>query len=136
MSEPRRAESDDLVVDCRVTTTPAFSSIVEALSARIGEFAGCPAGDAGRLGQAVRLVFERARAAVGGEGEVDLDFRGNGRLLHVDVHCPGPAATALADLQDGDGAARLRALVDRSEVQIEGDGTRCRLTQQIRPASS
>lgn len=134
MTEPTLpAESDDLVVDCRVTTTPAFSAIVEALAVRIGEFAGCQADDAGRLGQAVRLVFDRARAAASAEREVDLDFRGNGRLLHVDVHCPGQSMDGLSELQEGDAAGRLRTLVDRSEVQPEGDGTRCRLTQQIRP---
>jgi hypothetical protein len=136
MSEqPQRAESDDLVVDCCVTATPAFFSIVEALTARIGEFAGCATTDAGRLGQAVRLVFESVRTGASAEGEVDLDFRGNGRLLHVDVRCDGQAAAGLMELQNGDGAARLRSLVDRSEVQAGADGARCRLTQQIRPGS-
>jgi hypothetical protein len=79
------------------------------------------------------MVVERARASASSENEVDLDFLGNGRLLHVDVHCEGQEAAGLAELTDGDGAARLRALVDRTELQPEGAGTRCRLTQQIRP---
>jgi hypothetical protein len=121
-----------------VSNQPAFVPTLEALTARIGEYAGCPAEEARHLGQAVGRALGETWRHVGPDqasGRFDIVFQGNGRLLHVDLACrlPLPAGVTLEDALGGPAALTgLRRLVDRVEFGETGGTPYCRLTRQVR----
>lgn len=123
----------DLSFSLSLSAEPAFADTAGALAARAGDFAGCAADDARRLGDAVRTVFARL---VGGEplaGLVDVVVHGTGRLVRVEVWC-GAGVDVAQRLGPNGGPDPVSALVDRVEVGADGPRGYCRLTQQIRPA--
>ncbi len=138
--EAPRSGRTDLTLSLTLSGEEAFVDTVKALAARIGEFAGCPAGDAATLGQALgQAVHGIAQAAPAGAPVpmVDIAFQSNGRLLSIDMSCEAgeagdfPLEETLA--ASGDESA-IRTLVDRVEFARAGSRQICRLTRQIRPA--
>jgi hypothetical protein len=121
-----------------VSSQPAFLPALEALTARVGEFVGCQAAAAKALGVAVARALTGAWRGLergGSAGHVDLVFRGNGRVLRVDLTCtaPLPAGTTLEEALGGaEAVSGLRQFVDRVEFGDENGAPFCRLTQQIR----
>lgn len=123
----------DLSFSVSFSCEPAFADAAGALAARAGDYAGCAADDARRLGDAVRAVFTRIVAVEPVSGVVDVQVHGTERLVRIEVWCR--AAADLAQRLGGDdGADPLSALVDRVEFGTDGARGYCRLTQQIRPA--
>jgi hypothetical protein len=133
----RPAPAADMTVVLTISSQPAFFEAAEALTERVGGYAGCPPEDARKLGMAVRRTLGRAFAA--GEGQTppasfDVVYIGNGRVLRVDVACvAAPGGFSLESSVTGtDQAATVRELVDRLEFGREGERQFCRLTRQIR----
>lgn len=123
----------DLTFSVSFSCEPAFADAAGALAARAGDYAGCAADDAKRLGDAVRAVFEKIVAGEPYTGTVDLIVHGTGRVVRVEVWCQGIAD--LVQRLDNNGAADpVSALVDRVEIGADGPRGYCRLTQQIRAA--
>ncbi|MCL4846461.1 MAG: hypothetical protein KJ066_08005 [Acidobacteria bacterium] len=136
--DSQRPARADLAVSVTVSGDPALVDAVRAVAARIGEFAGCPAGEAATLGQAVgHAVSGVAQSTPAGDPQrlVDIEFESNGRLLSVDMSCHGdeaggfPLEETLA--ASGDDVA-MRGLVDRVEFARTAGRQVCRLTRQVR----
>ena len=123
----------DLAFSVSLSAEPAFAEAAGALAARAGDYAGCAADDARRLGDAVRAVFEQAAAGAPPASIVDLTVHGTARVVQVEVRCCGGADLAQRMGTDG-GADPVSALVDRVEYGVDGPRCYCRLTQQIRSA--
>jgi hypothetical protein len=121
-----------------VSSQPAFVPMLEALATRAGEYVGCPAEDARRLGEAVRRALGDSWRHLGPErrpGRYDIVFQGNTRLLRVDLTCksPLPDGVTLEQALGGPEALEgLRHLVDRIEFGDTDGRPFCRLTRQIR----
>lgn len=132
--QPRAAFSMTVTVSSQLAFLPAL----EALTARVGEFVGCQAEAAKHLGTAVTRALTGAWRGLdrrGSGGHFDLVFRGNGRVLRVDLTCtaPLPAGTTLEEALGGaEAVVGLREFVDRVEFGDENGAPFCRLTQQIR----
>ena len=137
---PPRPAGPGLSLTLYISRQTAFLGTAEALVARAGEHAGCASDDARRLGQAVRQALGGLIAhtlADGGHAEIEVAVKGNGRLLKVDVVCPGGAGgtVSVEEALTGRGDdAVMRRLVDRVEFGRDGDRQYCRLTQQVRAA--
>jgi len=136
--DSQRPAGADLAVRVTVSGDAALIETVSAVAARIGEFAGCAAGEAATFGEAVGHAVggvAQSTPAGGPQRLVDIDFQSNGRLLSVDMSCQGdeaggfPLEETLA--AHGDDVA-MRGLVDRVEFARTGDRQVCRLTRQIR----
>lgn len=123
----------DLTFSVSFSCEPAFADAAGALAARAGDYAGCAADDARRLGDAVRAVFEKVVAGEPHTGVLDLRVHGTDRVVRVEVWCQGTADLAQR-LGSNGGADPVSALVDRVEIGADGARGFCRLTQQIRPA--
>jgi hypothetical protein len=138
--DSQRPARADLGVTVTVSGDAALVDTVSAVVARIGEFAGCAAGEAATLGEAVgHAVSGVAQATPAGDPQrlVDIEFESNGRLLSVDMSCQGEEAGAFP-LEEtlaasGDDIA-MRGLVDRVEFARTAGRQICRLTRQIRAA--
>jgi hypothetical protein len=131
----RGASGADMSVIFTISPQPAFLDAAEALTERVGGYVGCPPDDARRLGLAVRRTLGRAFAAANGQapGSFDVAYRGNGRLLRVDVSCAAaPGGFSLESMVTGaDEASTVRELVDRVEFGHDGERQFCRLTSRI-----
>jgi hypothetical protein len=138
-AESPQAVSQGLSLTVTVSSQPAFVPTVEALAAKVGEFVGCSADDARRLGQAVALALSDTWRHLGAGAvppRFDVIFHGNGRVLRVDVACasPLPGGVTLEHALGSDAMNGLRALVDRIEFGETDGCPYCRLTRQIRDA--
>jgi hypothetical protein len=131
---PATSRSHDLSFSVTLSAEPAFADSVGALAARAGDFAGCPADDARRLGDAVREVFARLAGCVPVTEHLAVTVHGDARLVRVDVRCEFAGAQDLEQRIDGDGGPPIRSLVDRVEFGADGASRFCRITQQVRPA--
>jgi hypothetical protein len=133
-SESAPAEHLDFSVT--LSAEPAFAETAGALAARAGDFSGCTADDARRLGDAVRQVFARLAATATVAEHLELVIHGGPRIVRIDLCCSGPGAgpglearvSGLPDVEP------IHALVDRVEFGDSGGSAFCRLTQQVRPA--
>jgi hypothetical protein len=132
---PSPSGSQDLSFSVRLSAEPAFAETAGALAARAGDFSGCPADDARRLGEAVREAFSRLATTATIADEVELVVHGTPRIVRIDLCCAQASATPdlearIASLEHGE---PIRALVDRIEFGKEGGACYCRFTQQVRP---
>jgi hypothetical protein len=135
-----RAQGAGLTLTVTVSAQPAFLDAIEAVAGWFGEYGGCPAEDAARLGTAVRRALERLmgeRVAAGAAPrELGLHFEGDARRVRADLSCPPTAGNETFPLEQvlagGDGLEGLRSLVDRVEFSQDRGRPCCRLTRRIR----
>ncbi|MCU0256829.1 MAG: hypothetical protein MUF60_08785 [Vicinamibacterales bacterium] len=116
-----------------LSAEPAFADTAGALAARAGDYAGCAADDARRLGDAVRTVFGTVVAGEPYTDVVEVIVHGTDRLVRIEVWCAS-GATLVQRMAANGGPDPVSALVDRVEFGTDGPRGYCRLTQQIRPA--
>ena len=78
-----RGGETPLALSCTVSSQPAFAAAAAALTVRVGEQAGCAAGDAARLGRAVREALDGAILAADASRPqaFDLTFHGTSRVV-------------------------------------------------------
>ena len=138
--DAQRSERSGLSMTVTVSSQQAFVPTLEILTARVGEYVGCPAETARRRGEAVGRVLGETWRHLGpaqAPGRFDLVFHGDGRLLKVDLACksPLPPGVSLEEALGGAPAMTgLRQLVDRIEFGDADGCPYCRLTRQIRDA--
>jgi hypothetical protein len=125
----------DMTVVFTMSAQPAFLDTAEALTERVGGYVGCAPDEARQLGQAVRRALGRCFSAANGQTppeSFDVAYRGNGRVLRVDVSCVAGGFSLESRVTGSDEGSVVRELVDRVEFGQEGDRQFCRLTRQIR----
>lgn len=127
--------AQELTFSVILSAEPAFADTAGALAARAGDFSGCPADDARRLGEAVREAFSRLATTATIANHLQLIVHGSPRLVRIDLCCAAAEAGAglearLAGQEHGE---PIRALVDRVEFGTESGAAYCRFTQQVRP---
>jgi hypothetical protein len=132
---PEFARTHDLNFSVTLSAEPAFAETAGALAARAGDFAGCPADDARRLGEAVREAFARLAATATAAQHLQLVVQGSPRLVRIDLCCSAAEAGAglEARLEGPESAEPIQSLVDRVEFGTAHDAVFCRFTQQVRP---
>jgi hypothetical protein len=129
------ARAQELNFSVTLSAEPAFAETAGALAARAGDFAGCPADDARRLGEAVREVFAQLAETGVLKNELQMVVHGSPRLVRIDLCCAAAdvGAGLEARLATHGVGEPIRSLVDRVEFGAEGNAAYCRLTQQVRP---
>jgi hypothetical protein len=140
MPEPTSPAAPAVLVSFVLSPEPAFVETAGALVSRSCEQCGCPAAEAGRLGEAVRRALLALIEHWPADRErplLEVACQSRDRLVSVEVGCtlpvePGPGPVEAA-MPAGPEAAAVRALVDRLEFDRDGARQFWRLTQQIRP---
>jgi len=131
-----RTDGDPVALTLTLSSEPAFVGPIEALVARLGDYAGCAPDASKRLGQAVRrtlgLLIARARATT--SPQLEVACAANERVVRIDLRLARgaePPEPPFEDLLTADGAG-LQKLVDRIEIVREDGRSCCRITQQVR----
>ena len=132
---PPATRAQELNFSVTLSAEPAFAETAGALAARAGDFSGCPADDASRLGEAVREAFSRLAATAVVADHFELVVHGSPRLVRIDLCCAPDAAGAglEARLAPPPHGEAIQELVDRVEFGADGGAAYCRFTQQVRP---
>jgi hypothetical protein len=130
------SRAPDLDFSVTLSAEPAFAETAGALAARAGDFSGCPADDARRLGEAVREAFARLAATAAVADHFQLVIHGSPRLVRIDLCCDvAEAGSGLEGRLAGQAHGEpIRDLVDRVEFGTDRGATYCRFTQQVRPS--